>query len=91
VVSGAARLQRDGIAVKAVRIDSGDVAEHARRVRAILDAGGLQHVTIFASGKVDEFRLPELLKAGAPIETGSAWEGVRTHRRTRLISTACTS
>ncbi|MFM0511707.1 nicotinate phosphoribosyltransferase [Paraburkholderia sp. RL17-373-BIF-A] len=68
VVSVAARLQRDGIAIKAVRIDSGEFAEHARRVRAILDAGGLQHLTIFASGNLDEFRLLELLKAGAPID-----------------------
>jgi nicotinate phosphoribosyltransferase len=36
VVVLAARLRADGIAVKAVRIDSGDLAEHARRVRAIL-------------------------------------------------------
>jgi len=68
VVNVATRLQRDGIAIKAVRIDSGDLAEHARRVRAILDAGGLQHVTIFASGNLDEFTLLQLLQAGAPID-----------------------
>lgn len=61
-------MQQDGIAIKAVRIDSGDLAEHARRVRAILDAGGLPHVTIFASGNLDEFRLLELLTSGAPID-----------------------
>ncbi|MDR6203944.1 nicotinate phosphoribosyltransferase [Paraburkholderia graminis] len=68
VVKVARRLQQDGIAIKAVRIDSGDLAEHARRVRAILDAGGLPHVTIFASGNLDEFRLLELLTSGAPID-----------------------
>jgi len=68
IVSLDAKLRQEGIAIKAVRIDSGDLAEHARRVRAILDSGGLQHVTIFASGNLDEFRLSALLSAGAPID-----------------------
>src|SRR6266446_148999 len=46
-------LARAGVAVKGVRLDSGDLAEHARRVRRILDAGGLREVTIFASGNLD--------------------------------------
>ena len=41
VVLLAPRLARDGIAVRGVRLDSGDLADHARRVRAILDHGGL--------------------------------------------------
>jgi nicotinate phosphoribosyltransferase len=51
-----------------VRIDSGDLAEHAHRVRGILDAGDLAQVTILASGDLDEYRLRELLTAGAPID-----------------------
>src|SRR5437867_2962437 len=38
-------LAREGVAVRGVRLDSGDLAEHARRVRRILDAGGLREVT----------------------------------------------
>ncbi len=68
VVALARRLAADGIAIKGVRIDSGDLAAHARRVRAILDAGGLPGVTIFASGNLDEHRLRELVAAGAPID-----------------------
>lgn len=68
VVALARRLASEGIAVQAVRIDSGDLAEHARRVRAILDEGGLMHVTIFASGNLDEYRLQALAAAGAPID-----------------------
>jgi len=64
----AARLAPEGIAIKGVRIDSGDLGEHARRVRAILDAGGLRDVTIFASGNLDEYRLAELVAARAPID-----------------------
>jgi len=68
VVHLAARLAADGIAVKGVRIDSGDLGAHARAVRAILDAGGFPAITIFASGNLDEYRLAELVAAGAPID-----------------------
>ncbi len=68
VAALAPRLAARGIAIKGVRLDSGDLAEHARRVRAILDAGGLKEVTIFASGNLDEYRLAELLASGAPID-----------------------
>jgi len=68
VVALAPRLQREGIVVKGVRLDSGDLAAHARKVRRILDEGGLQHVTIFASGNLDEFKVRDLVAAGAPID-----------------------
>ncbi|NMG46200.1 nicotinate phosphoribosyltransferase [Aromatoleum toluvorans] len=64
----AARLARDGIAIQAVRIDSGDLAEHARRVRAILDGEGLPTVRIFVSGNLDEYAVHDLVAAGAPID-----------------------
>ena len=40
VAARAARSPPRGSRSAGVRIDSGDLAEHARRVRAILDAGG---------------------------------------------------
>ena len=64
----APRLRERGIAIRGVRIDSGDLAEHARRVRRILDAGGLNHVTILGSGDLDEHRMRELLADGAPFD-----------------------
>jgi nicotinate phosphoribosyltransferase len=67
VVEVARQLKADGIPIRGVRIDSGDLAEHAKNVRAILDAGGLRDPTIFASGNLDEWRVRELLAAGAPI------------------------
>lgn len=62
------RLRARGIAIKGVRIDSGDLSEAARRVRRILDEGGLDKATIFASGDLDETRLRQLLAGGAPID-----------------------
>ncbi|MBI5436231.1 MAG: nicotinate phosphoribosyltransferase [Nitrosomonadales bacterium] len=68
VVALAPKLERGGIRIRGVRIDSGDLADHARRVRQILDAGGLKHVTIFASGDLDEYVLRDMLGAGAPVD-----------------------
>ncbi len=68
VVTLAEKLGRRGIRVKSVRIDSGDLAAHARKVRAILDAGGLADVTIFASGGLDEDDLVQFTRAFVPID-----------------------
>lgn len=40
----------------------------AFRVRGILDAAGLRHLQIFASGGLDEGRIAALLAAGAPVD-----------------------
>jgi nicotinate phosphoribosyltransferase len=68
VVAMAPRWRQEGIIVKGVRIDSGDLAEHARQVRRILDEGGLSHVRILASGNLDEESIQALIAAGAPID-----------------------
>ena len=63
----ARKLAADGIHIRAVRLDSGDLGAHARRVREILDAGGLGSIEIFASGGLDEYSIAELVASGAPI------------------------
>jgi len=79
VVQLAPRLAQDGIRIRAVRIDSGDLAEHARRVRRIFDEGGLKEVQIFASGGIDEFALRDLLAVKrAPIDGFGLGSGMDT-------------
>jgi len=68
VVELAPRLAAAGIRVQGVRLDSGDLGAHARRVRAILDAGGLNGATVFASGNLDEYSIRKLVGEGAPID-----------------------
>jgi len=68
VVDLAPGLARRGIEVKGVRLDSGDLAALTRSVRRILDEGGLAGATIFASGSIDEYRIHNLVAAGAPID-----------------------
>jgi nicotinate phosphoribosyltransferase len=64
----AVRLAREGLDVRGVRIDSGDLLAHAKKVRRILDDGGLRHCTIFASGGLDEDAIQRLVDAAAPID-----------------------
>jgi len=68
VVEMAPELEARGTPVQGVRIDSGDLAAHARAVRAILDQGGLQRVKIFASGGLDEHTLARHAAEGVPID-----------------------
>jgi nicotinate phosphoribosyltransferase len=67
-VALASRLGAEGIRIEGVRLDSGDLADHARKVRRILDAGGLRDATIFVSGSLDEYAVRDLLAARAPID-----------------------
>lgn len=78
VVRIAPRLHEQGITIRSVRLDSGDLLDHSRRVRAILDAGGLNTTRIFCSGGLEETELQRLLDGGAPIDGF----GIGTHMDT---------
>ncbi|WP_433225614.1 nicotinate phosphoribosyltransferase [Microtetraspora malaysiensis] len=51
-----------------VRLDSGDLGTLAREARRLLDAAGLRHAQIVASGGLDEYAIADLVAAGAPID-----------------------
>jgi nicotinate phosphoribosyltransferase len=68
VAALAPTLKAEGIKLRGVRIDSGDLAEHACRVRHILDDADLRDVTIFASSSLDEREIAALLAKQAPID-----------------------
>lgn len=61
-------LEREKIAIRAVRLDSGDLAKLATAVRSIFDRAGLNQIRIFASGGLDEYVIRDLLAGGAPID-----------------------
>jgi nicotinate phosphoribosyltransferase len=67
-IEAARILAAEGIALRAVRLDSGDIAALAKSIRRILDEGGFPAVDIFASGNLDEHEIARLLAAGAPID-----------------------
>ncbi|TVR79248.1 MAG: nicotinate phosphoribosyltransferase [Rhodospirillales bacterium] len=58
----------DAFDVRAIRLDSGDLAELAQESRRRLDACGLHDVSIFASSSLDEDAIAGLVEAGAPID-----------------------
>jgi nicotinate phosphoribosyltransferase len=68
VVELAPKLKADGIAIRGVRIDSGDLSAMAKKVRGILDAGGLKDVIILVSGGINEDVLLTMTAAKAPID-----------------------
>lgn len=63
-----AELRAAGHSLAGVRLDSGDVASLAVKVRSILDEAGLTDTRIVVSGDMDEFRIEELLRTGAPVD-----------------------
>src|SRR5215470_985273 len=68
VVQLAPKLKADGIKIRGVRIDSGDLAAMAKKVRGILDAGGLEDVIILVSGGINEDVLQTMTAAKTPID-----------------------
>lgn len=68
VVEMAPDWKERGIQIRGVRLDSGDMIELSRRVRRILDDGGLTNVPIFASGNLDEYSLHEFQRQNAPVD-----------------------
>jgi nicotinate phosphoribosyltransferase len=61
-------MEGRGHRLKAVRLDSGDLAYLAKRARRMLDDAGLGYVKIAASNQLDEHVIKSLLEQGAPID-----------------------
>jgi nicotinate phosphoribosyltransferase len=71
-------LKEKGHKLQAVRLDSGDLVDLSIRARRILDQNGLKDVAIFASGNLDEYRIDQMLRAGAPIDAFGVGTGMVT-------------
>ncbi len=65
----AEELEKEGFRLSGVRIDSGDLVDISKKVRARLDKKGLNYVKIFASGDLDEYKIQKLLSRGAKIDS----------------------
>jgi len=63
------RLTQQTKKVPAVRLDSGDLSELSKQVRAILDAAGMTATRIFVSSDLNEYRIRDLLESGACIDS----------------------
>lgn len=63
------QMKARGMHLQGVRLDSGDLADLSFKSRRILDDNGLNKTSIFASGNLNEYKIADLVKAGAPIDT----------------------
>ncbi|MBU3158697.1 nicotinate phosphoribosyltransferase [Clostridium frigoris] len=61
-------LEPNGKRLKAIRLDSGDLAYLSKKVRIMLDDEGLADCKIVASNSLDEFIITELLNQNAKID-----------------------
>jgi len=69
-IAAVKRLARDfGLAIPAVRLDSGDLLELSKQVRQILDEAGMTATRIFASGDLNEYKIADLISRGAQIDS----------------------
>lgn len=73
-------LREAGCQLQGIRLDSGDLAELAHRSREMLDDAGHTETLIYASGGIDEWRIHELLEAGAPIDAFGVGTSLTTSR-----------
>ena len=64
----ARELEKSGHKLKAIRLDSGDLASLSRAARKILNSEELSYVKIFASGNLDEYKVEALIKNDAQID-----------------------
>jgi len=71
-IKTAARVAKDfadkGIGIRGIRLDSGDIAELSRFAREHFARENVDFLHVFASGDLDEFRIADLLAAGAEID-----------------------
>ncbi len=67
-VQVARELEASGVKIRGVRIDSGDLAAYADKVRRILDEAGCGWMQIFASGNLTDKKVAEIVSRGSPVD-----------------------
>lgn len=67
-ITVAKSLAQHGKRLRAIRLDSGDLAYLSKKARALLDQHGLQEVKIYVTNQLDEHLIKSLLDQGAPID-----------------------
>ena len=61
-------LEEKGHKLKAIRLDSGDLAYFSKKARKMLDENGLNYVKIVVSNQLDEHIIDSLLDQNAPVD-----------------------
>lgn len=64
----AKNLEKSGLKLGGIRLDSGDLENTSKKIREILGKKNLDYLNIFASGDLDEFLIQKLLNNSAKID-----------------------
>jgi nicotinate phosphoribosyltransferase len=78
--------RRTEIPLTGIRLDSGDLPGLAREARRLLDEAGLTDAVIVASGDLDEHRIAEMCRAGAPIDLWGVGTELGTSRDSPVVN-----
>ena len=70
----------NGYRLKAVRIDSGDLAYLSKKCREELDAAGMEDCKISVTNSLDEYKISSLLDQGAPVDLFGVGENLITSK-----------
>lgn len=81
-----AAARATGVRLAGVRLDSGDLLALSRGARALLDDAGMTGATILASGDLDERRIADLVRAGAPIDAWGVGTDLGTSRDSPVVN-----
>ena len=83
---GAEKSCKFGNNIRGVRLDSGDLIDHAKKVRQILDNNGCEKVLITASSDLNEYKIKEIIEKKAPIDAFGVGTELATSRDDPTIS-----
>lgn len=78
-------LEPNGHRLKGIRLDSGDLAYLAKKVREILDENFMTDCKIIVSNSMDEFLIKSLLEQKAPIDSFGVGERLITSKSTPVF------
>jgi nicotinate phosphoribosyltransferase len=85
-LAGAETAADLGRKIPGVRLDSGDLFEKSVRVRELFDRQGHQGTKIVASGDLNEHKIEELIRQGAPIDLFGVGTDLATSRDVPALS-----
>jgi nicotinate phosphoribosyltransferase len=78
--------RRTGVPLAGIRLDSGDLAKLSGEARRILDEEGFGEALIVASGDLEEHRIAELCREGAPVDLWGVGTELGTSRDSPVLN-----
>jgi len=79
-INAARSVTEFGPELRGARLDSDDLVELSKQVRAILDEAGMRQTKLMASSDLNEFKIAGMIAAGAPIDLFGVGTDISTSR-----------